>query len=208
MKKYYLMLTLLIVIPIALYGSNIIQTGYNLKDYIPLITPVITGIFGFIFLSFKNNLDVFKVEIKHSVKEVQNTFSDVKADTVHLKEKVEKIDNKLHEWDVAKESKKEFKCQLEGVLAEALLIIEDPKVKQFAILKSNAYIDFIMDMRTCDFIKMSKEEFELKKAKGICIANEIRREGQEILGEEFINEYTRIHEPRTITFFNDLEELI
>lgn len=211
--KQYLPLTFIAgvtLIPLGLLANNYLNGDIiNIKDYIiPSITPLVTGLVYYAQTKVKNGLDIFKVEVTHQVSKIQDSFSELKSETYDIKEKLDVVRHDIQEIKTLDQTKKEFKTLLEITSKECIsLMEEDNQLKHFATLKTKYIIDYAVDFREC-IDSINEDIFEIKKKQVLCLAEELKHEGYELLCDDIIDMYYVKHEKNINHFISKIEKYI
>ena len=203
-------IAILTCIPVALMANNFLngETIEWSKYIIPMISPAATGFIYYAQTKIRNGLDIFKIEVTHEVSKVQDGFSELKSDTLEMKEKLDIVKNDIHDMKIMDQLKKEFKTQLEVAAKESINLLEDDEyLKHFATLKTKAFIEYVIDIRD-SIDSMNRDQFDMKKSQGICISDELRKEGYDILDTELVNKFYVKHEKKVVDFLNKVDGYI
>ena len=211
--RQYLPAVIIVVltgIPVALmansyYNGEVIEFG---KYVLPLIAPITTGIIYYAQTKVKEGLDIFKIEVRHDVAKVQDGFAELKCETVEIKETMNGVRDDMNMLLFVEKSKKEFKIQLEIASKESINMLEDDdRLKRFATLKTKSFTDFVCDLRD-SVDEITEDIFEGKKNQGICLSDELRKEGMTIISERVVEKYYNNHGKKVIEFLDKIEKII
>ena len=174
-----------------------------------LIGGVVTVAVAWFNSSIKTTLTVFDIKNENSHKAIESQVGNIQTSLVNVVGSMGKIasdvsDMKLHSNQINNFRKSLLRIQEES--CEYLSLDPSGVLKEFGMVKSKAFRDFVMGVHDLGFSE--RVTSSSIRDLGIAAAEDVRRKGYELLSRSFVDAYYEGHLETTIKYFNGVDQIL
>lgn len=159
--------------------------------------------------SVEKTVKEFSEQVSKDVSIIGSKLTELSVDIAELSLETKGIKNELRELQTAQTNVSDFESSLRENLSNSVAyynvtIPVEVCVRQFAVMKTELFIEFAVEFRE---VFLGRGSFEHLLEKGRSVAQQIKRNGYAILGKEFVDIFYIEHEDTTEKFFEELKNI-